>query len=100
MEPRYQKYKDNSYQQYLVIQAGSNGPPTASLCKEIRENEQYGTPLTFPVLYDPATKLKNTYGIALNEENMVVGEGSVLLLKKKYANQSTVESTIEAALGL
>ena len=100
MEPRYQKYKDQGYQQYLVIQtgAGFGSPPTKSLCETVRDNG--GSPLTFPVLYDPLGTFAATYKGKLNEMNYVVGSGGKLVLKKQYASSTEVEATIEAELGL
>lgn len=97
MEQRYQKYKDLGYQQYMVIgdAAGFGSPPTASYCKQIKQ--QYG--LTFPVLYDPTGKLAAAYGYgAENERNFVFSQGSVIEFIGHYSSQSTVDAKIASIL--
>ncbi len=94
MEKRYQKYKGQNYQQYLVIQDGTTGPANSTLCKQVRDDYN----LTFPVLYDPTNKLHSKYKLGVNEGNLVIGEGSVLLKNQKYANQSTIDAAIAAEL--
>jgi hypothetical protein len=96
MEKRYQKFKDDGYQQYLLIQQGSSfgAPATAALCKQIRQ--KYG--LTFPVLYDPTTKLKQLYQGKFNEMNYVVGAGAKLLHKGQYTPSGTIESLLMQVL--
>ncbi len=94
MEPRWQKYKDQNYQQYLVIQDGITGPDSAFLCKQLRT--KYG--LTFPVLYDPAKTLSGVYKTGVNEGNLIVGTGSVLVVNQKGASPANVDKLIDAEL--
>ena len=95
MESRFQSYKDQGYKQYLLINAGTSGPPTSSYCKQVRD--QYG--LTFPVLFDPTGAFTQTYGFAGgNEQNLVLKEGGEIVFKGRYSSQNSVKQAIEGAL--
>ncbi len=99
MEPRYQKYKDLGFQQYMVIGAGAGfgDPATASYCKKVRSDYE----LTFPVLYDPTGKLATTYGYSgPNERNFLFSPGAVIDHIQQYTPSSTIDAKIEAILGL
>ena len=96
METRYQKYKDQNYKQYLLINepAAFGSPPTATYCKQIRDD--YG--LTFPVLYDPSGTFTSTFGFAgKNEQNLVLKQGGEIIFKDRYKGDE-VKSALEAVL--
>lgn len=97
MESRYQMYKSQGYQQYMIIGAASGfgSVPTSTYCKTVRA--QYG--LTFPVLYDPTGAFKAAYGFfAPNELNVVLDQGGEIVFKGHYSSQSSVQAAIEGAL--
>ena len=98
-EPRYQKYKDQGLQAWILLSEDANGDsPSLEYCKGIRD--QYG--LTMPVLIDPDGVLPGALGYAapLNEWHFLLGEGDALLFKGKYPNQDQLDARIEEALGL
>ena len=97
MEQRFQALKDKDYGQVMVIsQTGSFGVPTSAYCKEVRS--QYG--LTFPVLYDPTGQLGGAlgYGSNSNDRSTVLSEGMVIEFQGKFANQNSVQGTLEGLL--
>ena len=61
-EPRYQKYKDQGLQAWILLSEDANGDsPSLEYCKGIRD--QYG--LTMPVLIDPDGVLPGALGYAV-----------------------------------
>ncbi len=76
----------------LVIEEGSGGPATSTLCKQIRTKYN----LTIPVLYDPTQALKAHFAFAgANEQNVVLKAGGKITYLKRYASQA---SEVEPAI--
>ena len=80
------------------MEDNSGTPANAAFCASVRD--QYG--LTMPVLYDPDGVLPTALGISggVNSWSIVLAEGAVIKLKKKYASNAAVKAAIEAELGL
>lgn len=98
-EPRYQKYKDDGFEAWILISEDASGSkPSLEYCKGIRD--QYG--LTMPVLIDPDGVLPGALGYSApyNEWHFLLDEGAALSFKGKYPNQDQLDARIEAGLGL
>jgi len=97
VEQRYQAYKDQGFQTYLLITENGMGlPADANYCTAIRD--MYS--LTMPVLYDPGDNFSTIvdYQGHLNDWDFLIGQGGELVFQQKWVDQPDIEEIIQQTL--
>jgi peroxiredoxin len=95
MEAMYQSFDHEQVDAWLVIGATADfSPPDANACARIRDLNG----LTMPVLYDPEGLVQAAFGIPANDVQLVIDQGSRLVLEGRRARPEDVRTALEAIL--